>query len=96
MRNLSAVATSLIFASPVCAHHSDAALDMSSLVLMKGKVTEFSTGGSEERRRRRQGLQNNYPLLGTLEPQQRRVVLVGQQIQIAVRALPHVADALCE
>lgn len=42
MRYLVIFATVGTFASPVFAHHSDAALDMSSLVTMKGTVTEFS------------------------------------------------------
>ena len=42
MRYLVIAATAVTFASPVFAHHSDAALDMSSLVTVKGKVTEFS------------------------------------------------------
>ena len=41
MRYLIIFATAVTFGSPLFAHHSDAALDMSSLVTMKGKVTEF-------------------------------------------------------
>ena len=36
------VCLAFTFASPVFAHHSDAALDMNTLVTMKGAVTEFS------------------------------------------------------
>jgi Family of unknown function (DUF6152) len=42
MRYLVILATGAACCSPVCAHHSDAALDMSSLVTVKGTVTEFS------------------------------------------------------
>jgi hypothetical protein len=42
MRYLVILASALTFASPVFAHHSDAALDMNSLVTMTGAVTEYS------------------------------------------------------
>jgi hypothetical protein len=42
MRYLVVFAAALSFASPLFAHHSDAALDMGSLVTLKGTVTEYS------------------------------------------------------
>jgi hypothetical protein len=42
MRYVAIFATAVIGASPAFAHHSDAALDMQSLVTIKGSVTEFS------------------------------------------------------
>ena len=42
MRNLVILATALMGMAPAFAHHSDAALDMQSLVTIKGSVTEFS------------------------------------------------------
>lgn len=42
MRYLSILAMGATFGSAAFAHHSDAALDMSSLVTVKGAVTEFS------------------------------------------------------
>lgn len=42
MRYLLTLTSALFFASPIVAHHSDAALDMNSLITMKGTVTEFS------------------------------------------------------
>jgi hypothetical protein len=42
MRYLVIIATLFAFAASVPAHHSDAALDMNSLVTMQGRVSEFS------------------------------------------------------
>ena len=42
MRNMVSLASASVFAAPVFAHHSDAALDLNSLVTMQGTVTEYS------------------------------------------------------
>ena len=42
MKHLASFAASFVLAAPAAAHHSDAALDMNSLVTLKGEVTEFS------------------------------------------------------
>lgn len=42
MQHLITLATTMAFALPSFAHHSDAALDMNSLVTMTGEVTEYS------------------------------------------------------
>ena len=42
MRYLAIFAVAFLLASPVSGHHSDAGLDMDSLVTLRGTVTEFS------------------------------------------------------
>jgi hypothetical protein len=42
MRNLIGLAITIVFISPAFTHHSDAALDMNSLVTTAGTVTEYS------------------------------------------------------
>ncbi len=42
MRHIIGLATALVFASPVSSHHSDAGLDMDSVLNFEGTVTEFN------------------------------------------------------
>ena len=42
MRNTAALAATLVIASPLAAHHSDAGMDMESIVAFEGTVTEFA------------------------------------------------------
>jgi len=42
MKSVTVLTAALALASPVAAHHSDAGLDMASLVTLEGTVTEYS------------------------------------------------------